>query len=409
MCPLHTLTLRQIVTKHDSSAAFASCKIANENIHVMPFRTNPRQPKSCSPSTTTYSLGRGQVAVAQPHLCHLQLQTQHQQLLQLPHLPRPNPDLLTKLRVVARTVLPWRLLKVCNSLSYRYPLDIKMHTAFGAATISPWSSSSKVEHAQKLPLPNHDAYSQWLAFINQIHIMPRCLVPNTKMESFDKHMHAQKDWPYTRMPMPESIEALRQQVRWTLMLDVDAQGIWAVYGQGKGHTDPYHARVWPGVWDQMPLLSVLGLIVLDALAVTTCLLTLSVTFTMLYAKSALHYLMTLQRADVPHMLQLCRSRIQTLLTVNENDHDLRYSFCVIRHAAQLCMVYLALYLTPRSETLSHHQINDGSYAHIGNPALWMYGTCAGIVILMFISEIIMLVLNDVQDTEVVTVIPSIRG
>ena len=35
MCPLPTLTLRQIVTKHDSSAACASCKIANESIHVM--------------------------------------------------------------------------------------------------------------------------------------------------------------------------------------------------------------------------------------------------------------------------------------------------------------------------------------------------------------------------------------
>ena len=44
------------------------------------------------------------------------------------------------------------------------------------------------------------------------------------------------------------------------MLDVDAQGIQATNVQGKGHTNPNHAKIWWGISEQLPLVIMLGLI-----------------------------------------------------------------------------------------------------------------------------------------------------
>ena len=86
--------------------------------------------------TSMYCMGRGQVAVAQPHLHHLQPNPQTQQLSQLLkpqpvpklqleqlqaslRLRQPRLDLLRDLRVVARALpLPWTLHKVYTSLFY---------------------------------------------------------------------------------------------------------------------------------------------------------------------------------------------------------------------------------------------------------------------------------------------------
>ena len=41
------------------------------------------------------------------------------------------------------------------------------------------------------------------------------------------------------------------------MLDVDGQGIQATYVQGQGHMNPKHAKIWQGVFEQLPLVVVL--------------------------------------------------------------------------------------------------------------------------------------------------------
>ena len=51
ICPLLGHISGQNVTQQDPSVAFTSCKLANESIHAMPSRTNPRQPNNCSLST----------------------------------------------------------------------------------------------------------------------------------------------------------------------------------------------------------------------------------------------------------------------------------------------------------------------------------------------------------------------
>ena len=187
--------------------------------------------------------------------------------LQVPRLlPRkPKPDLLSDLRVMARVLLPWTPHKVCNLFSYRCLLGMDLSQTAVSASITPLSIALDIERTRKLLLPNSVASNQWPV--------------STQL---------QHDWLYVHMSRPQSAK-VTQQVRRALndMLNYGTQGIQATYVQGKGHTDPIHATVYQGVWEQLPLAFVLGLVVLDALSVTTWLLGLTVTYTMAYAKKAL--------------------------------------------------------------------------------------------------------------------------
>ena len=64
--------------------------------------------------------------------------------------------------------------------------------------------------------------------------------------------------------------------------------------QGKGNTNPNHAKIWRGIFEQLPLVITLGLVVLDALSVTTWLLR-TVKYTIKHAKKALHCVLIVKK------------------------------------------------------------------------------------------------------------------
>ena len=108
-------------------------------------------------------------------------------------------------------------------------------------------------------------------------------------------IHAQHEGPHAHMYMPLSTDSeVPQQVRWALMLDVDARGIGAIFVQGKGHRDSSHARIRQGAWEPL-LVLILGLTVLDALSITTWLLMLIIQHTVTYANKALLCMIIVKR------------------------------------------------------------------------------------------------------------------
>ena len=219
------------------------------------------------------------MAVAQPHLYHLQPDQQLSQLqkpqqwpkLQLKQvqadvqLRQLRPNLLRDLKVVARALpLPW---KVCKSVSHRCLLIIEMLKASVSAPTTLPSAPDVMRH----------------------HV-----VPNISMTDLDMCLYAQHHWLYAHKCMLGSTK-VTQLVRWALMLDVDAQRIQTTYVQGKGHTNPNHAKIWQGIFEQLPLVIMLGLIVLDALSVTAGLLRMTVKYTIEHAQKAMHCVLIVKK------------------------------------------------------------------------------------------------------------------
>ena len=107
--------------------------------------------------------------------------------------------------------------------------------------------------------------------------------PDIVMTGLDRCLYAQHYWLYAHKCMLGSTK-VTQLVRWALMLDDNAQRIQDAYVQGEGHTNPNHAKIWQGIFEQLPPFIMLGLIVLDALSVTAWLVRTTFKYTNTHKK-----------------------------------------------------------------------------------------------------------------------------
>ena len=82
-------------------------------------------------------------------------------------------------------------------------------------------------------------------------------------------------------------------------------------------------RYGRGIFKQLPLFIMLGLIVLDALSVTSCLLTMTVTYTIEHAQKALHCALTVKKFCVSNAMKTV-AMIETAVLSDRLQYHVHY-------------------------------------------------------------------------------------
>ena len=95
------------------------------------------------------------------------------------------------------------------------------------------------------------------------------IAPSIHVAALTTFVHEQDIWLHTHMHA-RMIRA-SQQLEWMLKIDMDAQGIWGMYLRDVHHqrVEQKNAGMWKVIRQQLPFVTRLGLVVLDAFSIAT--------------------------------------------------------------------------------------------------------------------------------------------